>query len=628
MFASLDPYQTQLPSIQTEFTDPVIAPKPSKHRSNTKAVDGAEFEVIGRKIQNLTVDESKLHSSIGSFWDSSGHDQDGVALASIRTALNNDYPEYVLNAIQKLRRYLCGDNVSNHTEQVLHMKILERLKHLLTPGHEMGALTDRIHYEACWVLTNVAAGHPAQTASVAEAGLIPCLVGLLSSTSGKVRLQAAWTLGNIAGDCEKFRDAVLDAGAMEPLLHIWEGNVDDDNEERSALHVAMWTVGNICRWDMTKGQWERIVPAWDILQKILTIDDVEEVVIAEVCWAFARIAFQKPSGGFPPVLVQQLVSLLSRNRARIVMPALQTLTNLSAGADSQTQLVLDCGVLPHLERLLTSTSVAPYLREEALSVLANIASVRGDVLVSSTRFLPMIVRTLDDKYHEHSLKQRKEACLIVNNMAASQSPTQITALLDYKIIEPLLRFIKDMFDDMPAQEKAVECLHSLWMCSAAQGVNLCSNELKELSVKSNKETYEMLWRLFTILDATVQVGDETGMSTTGTGVDDDDYDTDDLVASFNQNSFVQTTLGTLRVPDQNTRRARDALSGMLRSIFPEEHRPREAAYLKEKKSYAGVFGKFSKLMTSSVADKGGSGGAVNGDSSNGAGGMVSSAASC
>ena len=80
MFASLD--QHQLPILRTEFTTAIVAPKPSKHRSNTKAVDGAEFEVIGRKIQNLTVDESKIHS-IGAFWDLSGHDQDGVALVCI-----------------------------------------------------------------------------------------------------------------------------------------------------------------------------------------------------------------------------------------------------------------------------------------------------------------------------------------------------------------------------------------------------------------------------------------------------------------------------------------------------------------------------------------------------------------
>ena len=258
-------------------------------------------------------------------------------------------------------------------------------------------------------------------------------------------------------------------------------------------------------------------------------------------------------------------------------------------------------MLPHLERLLTNTAVAPYLREEALSIMANIASVRGDVLITTGSFLPMIVKTLGDKYHEHTAKQRKEACLILNNMAASQSSTQIQALLDCKVAEPLLRFIKDMSADLPAQEKAIECLHSLWMCSASQGINLFSRELKELSAKNKSQTYEVLWQLFTTLDATVQVGDETGMSTTGTGVEDEDYDADDLIASFNQHAFVQTALGTMRVPDQNTRRARDALSGMLRGVFPEEHRPREAAYLKEKKGYAGVFGRFSKLSTSADA---------------------------
>lgn len=58
--------------------------------------------------------------------------------------------------------------------------------------------------------------------SQTESGSIPILVKLLESSEGEVREQAAWALGNVAGDGPKSRDAVLLGGILQPLVNIIE----------------------------------------------------------------------------------------------------------------------------------------------------------------------------------------------------------------------------------------------------------------------------------------------------------------------------------------------------------------------------------------------------------------------
>jgi hypothetical protein len=96
-------------------------------------------------------------------------------------------------------------------DAVLQAGVLPDLIHNLTANPQASNLI----FESAWALTNIAS--TSQTTAVVNAGGIGPLIQLLKHAVGDVREQAAWCLGNIAGDNTNFRDHLLQQGALEPL---------------------------------------------------------------------------------------------------------------------------------------------------------------------------------------------------------------------------------------------------------------------------------------------------------------------------------------------------------------------------------------------------------------------------
>lgn len=146
----------------------------------------------------------------------------------------------------------------------------------------LNSTTDtQLQFEACWVLTNICSGASEYVEKVVQANAIPVLIRLLNSPQDDIKEQAAWTLGNIAGDSPKFRDILLQHGVFEPLLR-----VITTTKSVSTLRNATWTLSNLCRGKPSP-DFNMVSQAIPVLKWLLSNPDEE--VIADTLWTFSYL---------------------------------------------------------------------------------------------------------------------------------------------------------------------------------------------------------------------------------------------------------------------------------------------------------------------------------------------------
>lgn len=273
---------------------------------------------------------------------------------------------------------------------------------------------------------NIASGTTHNTQAVVLAGAVPQLVRLLASPNEDIREQAVWTLGNIAGDSPAFRDMVLRAGIVPPLLRYLVPEA-----KKTFIRNATWTISNLCRGKMSILSVHReLIP---LLAKL--IDSRDEEVLRDSLWALSYLTNGEKDSKrcfLNTGTMVRLVELLGNPNPNIVTPALRTVGNLVTEDDLCTQSMLTNGTLPHVARLLKSKSI-PILRESCWLV-SNVCAGTQDKIqtVLDANIVPLLIRCMMKGDPEVA----KEATCALSNATLGGNLKQVWSLVQSGIIGP------------------------------------------------------------------------------------------------------------------------------------------------------------------------------------------------
>ena len=216
-------------------------------------------------------------------------------------------------------------------------------------------------FEVLWIFTNIAAGPTAHTTYLVDIGCLPMVGKLLNHPLGSIRTQAAWSIGNIIGDREGYRDLVLEQGLLPSILQIWKGEGLDGDSQKESFRIALWIVDNMCRY---KPNWMLMRPAFELIPMVLQQDDPS--ILKECCWAVARILHQSGRNDvidsmITPQFCTRLVEILRWNRQITTHPILRALINLASSRNPVHLKVVLFDVAHCKCWVITSTAGIPFV---------------------------------------------------------------------------------------------------------------------------------------------------------------------------------------------------------------------------------------------------------------------------
>eukprot|EP00339_Tiarina_fusa_P001100 CAMPEP_0117055134 /NCGR_PEP_ID=MMETSP0472-20121206/38213_1 /TAXON_ID=693140 ORGANISM="Tiarina fusus, Strain LIS" /NCGR_SAMPLE_ID=MMETSP0472 /ASSEMBLY_ACC=CAM_ASM_000603 /LENGTH=544 /DNA_ID=CAMNT_0004770997 /DNA_START=55 /DNA_END=1689 /DNA_ORIENTATION=+ len=366
--------------------------------------------------------------------------------------------EEKVEATRGFRRILSVER-NPPVDEVLAAGVLPFFVHNLTAD----PVNSKMVFESAWALTNIAS--TTQTPAVVEGGAVPPLITLLRHENADVREQATWCLGNIAGDNREFRDYLLKEGIVAPLVL----NIEQP-ATMSLLNNMVWALSNLCRGKPVPDL-ALLAPAIGPLTELL-YKDVSVEVLVDAVWALSylsdgdndRIGAVMTTG-----VADRLVQFLGPEMApQMLTPVVRCLGNFATGSDSQTQAVVDAGILKHFVRLLENPKKG--IRKETCWVASNIAAGTQDQITALIT-QPGVIEKIADYARNASWEVKKEALWTISNCFTTGTDDHTMMLVQCEALRPLADVLATKNADATVLCACLDAIEHVLNVSDRQGLS-------------------------------------------------------------------------------------------------------------------------------------------------------------
>jgi hypothetical protein len=188
-----------------------------------------------------------------------------------------------------------------------------------------------IRKEACWAISNITAGTPAQIESVIQANIIPSMINVLRTDEFNVQKEATWALSNITNNgTKKHTHFLVHKGVLPPLCDILSCN-----DPRVVL-VALEGLDNILKLGQEVSD-EGENRYCDIIEECGGLDKIEDLQRHENNEIYEKSV----------QLIQKYFGSIEEDDEMAFAPA-ESATKFSFGAQSSTADYFSFGSQPEL----------------------------------------------------------------------------------------------------------------------------------------------------------------------------------------------------------------------------------------------------------------------------------------
>ena len=328
---------------------------------------------------------------------------------------SND-PTTVLDGLIYLRKKLSRNKppeVDHIINQIIQSntvpKVIGYMTYIDYPDHQL---------EATWVMTNIISGDTEPTVKVLDnTPLISHCIQLLSTKNRKVRDQAIWCLGNVAGEGKKYKNILLDNAVLPIIVKILDGEISYEKRDNNMLRNQTWVLTVL----LHKPYPPPSLTEWclPVLKRLFgETQDKETLTNTAQCLSYITSSLDQSE--MEPFLNYNIITpntmRLLKAHDEICLPFLQACGSLIAGPDEVAQKVLDAGFFPYVSQLLSRKTD---VKKETCWILSNIAAgnkSQTDQLINSG-IIPMVCIILTND----TWLVKKECIYVFSNIVSNKN---------------------------------------------------------------------------------------------------------------------------------------------------------------------------------------------------------------